>query len=168
MILGRTSVLNHSRPAPILQHSQSQAIQALSRGVAKSVGTGLCFLIPSLSRSWKRCASKELLSLWHTGHASRCQVPRLILSASVSTYEMELKCILGYGLIVTSGSSGQVGPHREVTTGRGLHKRQILMGGGSHRGGPHGRRWAALLWSPSTLSRSRGRGSTLTSSTLWE
>lgn len=151
MILGRISVLNHSPPAPILQHSQSQAILALSRGVAKSVGTGLCFLIPSLSGCWK--ASKELLSLWHTGHASHCQVPRLILSASVSTYEMGLKCILGYGLIDTSGSSGQIGPHREVTTGRGLHKRQILVGGGSHRGGPHGRRALVLYHGPGTVAQ---------------
>lgn len=143
MTLGRTSVLNHSSLAPTLEHSQSQTIQALSRGVAKSVGT-VGFLIPSLSGSWERCASKELLSLWHTGHASCYQVPRLILSASVSTYEMGLTCILG-ALLIPLGvqnkaeqpgypvcshltNPGQVGPHREVTTGRRLHKRQILMG----------------------------------------
>lgn len=59
-------------PSPVEDSHVSLRIP--SHVVAKSVGTGPCILIPSLSGSWQRCASEGLFSPWYTQdkpHAAR-------------------------------------------------------------------------------------------------
>jgi hypothetical protein len=82
-------------------------MQALSQGVAKSVGPGPCILIPSPAGSWQRCASEGLRIPWYPGQVSYSQVPRTVLSASVSTYEM----VLFYVFFSPRGSQAHCTPH---------------------------------------------------------
>lgn len=77
-------------PSPV---EDSQVSLRIPGHAGPEPGSGQVSRYGTPSGSWQRCASGGLLSPWYTGQASCCQVPRPVLSASVSIHEMVTSCV---------------------------------------------------------------------------